>query len=267
MSILLNAEWLKDNLLDSNIVVLDIRSPREYSSAHIPNSKLVPYDKILDFNADSSYFDIAPKEKIEELLSILGVKNDSVLVICGDRGGTTASRLFWSLTYYGLKVKYLDLSFSKWMSLGYPVTDKVEAINNTDFVITQSKLDFKVDHEYVLSKLDDSGSILLDTRSPDEFNGIIAAGPKSGRIPNSKNFPWELAVGDDGYIFKTIENLSNLFEKFGITKDKEIICYCQVGERASHTFVALQLCEYNNVKIYDRSFADWSTRDNLPIEN
>ena len=266
MSILLNAEWLKDNLLDSNIVVLDIRSPREYSSAHIPNSKLVPYDKILDFNADSSYFDVAPKEKIEELLSILGVKNDSVLVICGDHGGTIASRLFWSLTYYGLKVKYLDLSFSKWMSLGYPVTDKVEAINNTDFVITQSKLDFKVDHEYVLSKLDDSGSILLDTRSPNEFNGIIAAGPKSGRIPNSKNFPWELAVGDDGYIFKTIENLNNLFEKFGITKDKEIICYCQVGERASHTFVALQLCEYNNVKIYDRSFADWSTRDNLPVE-
>ncbi|HIC84375.1 MAG TPA: hypothetical protein EYO93_03165, partial [Nitrososphaerales archaeon] len=85
MSILLNAECLKDNLLDSNVVVLDIRSPREYSSAHIPNSKLVPYDKILDFNADSSYFDIAPKEKIEELLSILGVKNDSVLVICGDR--------------------------------------------------------------------------------------------------------------------------------------------------------------------------------------
>ena len=115
MSILLNAEWLKDNLLDSNVVVLDIRSPREYSSAHIPNSRLVPYDKILDFNADSSYFDAAPKEKIEELLSILGVKNDSVLVICGDRGGATASRLFWSLTYYGLKVKYLDLSFSKWM--------------------------------------------------------------------------------------------------------------------------------------------------------
>ena len=111
------------------------------------------------------------------------------------------------------------------------------------------------------------GNIDIGNGVGEEFNGTIAAGPKSGRIPNSKNFPWEIAVGDDGYIFKNIENLNTLFEKFGITKDKEIICYCQVGERASHTFVALQICGYNNVKIYDRSFADWSTRDNLPIES
>ena len=267
MSILLDSVWLKENLNNTNFIVLDIRSPREYNSAHIPNSRLVPYDKILSFNDTTSYFDVASKEQIEELLSILGVDIDSTLVICGDRGGATASRLFWSLAYYGLSVKFLDISFSKWTSLGYPVTDKVETIDNSNFTITQSTVDFKVDHEYVLSKIDDSNSILLDTRSPEEFNGTIAAGPKSGRIPNSKNFPWEIAVGDDGYIFKNIENLNTLFEKFGITKDKEIICYCQVGERASHTFVALQICGYNNVKIYDRSFADWSTRDNLPIES
>ena len=209
---------------------------------------------------------MASKEQIEELLSILGINNESKLVICGDRGGATASRLFWSLAYYGLSVKFLDISFSKWMSLGYPVTDKVETFANSNFVINQSQLDFKVDHEYVLSKINDSSSVLVDTRSPEEFNGIIAAGPKSGRIPNSKNFPWEAAVGDDGFIFKNIEHMNSLFEESGITKDKEIICYCQVGERASHTFVALQICGYNNVKIYDRSFADWSTRDNLPIE-
>ena len=266
MSILLDSTWLKENLEDSNSVVLDIRSPREYNSAHIPNSRLVPYDKILSFTDSTSYFDLASKEQIEELLSILGINNESTLVICGDRGGATASRLFWSLAYYGLSVKFLDISFSKWMSLGYPVTDKVETFANSNFVINQSQLDFKVDHEYVLSKINDSSSVLVDTRSPEEFNGIIAAGPKSGRIPNSKNFPWEAAVGDDGFIFKNIEHMNSLFEESGITKDKEIICYCQVVERASHTFVALQICGYNNVKIYDRSFADWSTRDNLPIE-
>ena len=117
------------------------------------------------------------------------------------------------------------------------------------FVITTPVVNFKVNHEYVQSKLSDSNSILLDTRSPDEFNGVIAAGPKAGRIPGSINFPWEIGVGTDGYVFKNIEELDKIFEKYGITKDKEIICYCQVGERASHTFVALQFCNYPNVKI------------------
>ena len=81
MSILLDSTWLKENLDDSNSVVLDIRSPREYNSAHIPNSRLVPYDKILSFTDSTSYFDLASKEQIEELLSILGINNESTLCL------------------------------------------------------------------------------------------------------------------------------------------------------------------------------------------
>lgn len=260
------AEWLKDNLDDPNLIPFDIRSPREYNHAHLPRARLIPYEKILSFHENSSYFDLAPKEQIEELLCNSGITDDSNIVIYGDRGGATATRLFWSLKYYGLNVKFLDISFSKWMELGYPVSNSIETIEPTDFVLTKPIINFKVDHEYILSKLDDKNLILLDTRSPDEFTGVIAAGPKAGRIPNSKNFPWEMAIGDDGYIFKKTNDLTQIFEKHGITKDREIICYCQVGERASHTFVALKLCDYPNVKIYDRSFADWSNRDNLPIE-
>ncbi len=267
MTDLISATWLKDNIEDPNIVPFDIRSPREYVRSHLPGAHLIPYEKILSFSEDLSFFDVAPQDAIEKLLSVNGITNDSVIVVYGDKNGATATRLFWSLKYYGITVKFLDTSFSKWLQLGYPVSEEVPEIQPTDFVITTPFVNFKVNHEYVQSKLSDSNSILLDTRSPDEFNGVIAAGPKAGRIPGSINFPWEIGVGTDGYIFKNIEELDKIFEKYGITKDKEIICYCQVGERASHTFVALQFCNYPNVKIYDRSFADWSTRADLPIEN
>ena len=265
IDILVSSEWVKDHLDDDRLIFFDIRSPREYDNGHLPNSVLIPYEKILDFSPNKPFFDIADKTTIEQLLSENGVDNDTQIIVYGDKGGSTASRLFWTLLFYGADVKFLDISYSKWLDLGYPVTTEIYSPRKTTFVANENPDNFRVNSDYVLSKIQDQNTVILDTRSKEEYRGLIAAGPKAGRIPNSKNFPWENAIGINGNIFHTAEELSNIFDNYGL-QNKEIICYCQVGERASHTFLALKICGYSDVKIYDRSFADWSNNSNLPIE-
>ena len=264
-NILVSSEWVKDHLDDEHLIFFDIRSPREYNNGHLPNSVLISYEKILDFSPDTPFFDIADKTTIEQLLGENGVDNDTKIIVYGDKGGSTASRLFWTLLFYGANVNFLDISYSKWVNLGYPVTTEVYAPGKTTFIANENPDNFRVNSDYVLSKIQDQDTIILDTRSKEEYQGLIAAGPKAGRIPNSKHFPWEKAIGVDGNIFHTTEELSSIFDNYGL-QNKEIICYCQVGERASHTFLALKICGYSNVKIYDRSFADWSNNSNMPIE-
>ena len=262
--ILIPAEWLLHHLNDNNVKIFDMRSPVEYSTGHLPNAVLIHYDKIVNFDPGKPFLDIAPKERIEILLSEKGASNSSKIVIYGDRGGASASKLFWTLEYYGADVGILEISFSTWKMKGYPVTRDVTKPQPAKFVAKIEK-DYRVFAEYIASKLGKPDVVLVDTRNPEEYDGLIVSSPRPGRIPSSINLPWFEGAGMEK-LFKDKTGLEKLFEGKGITKDKEVIAYCQVGERASHTFLALRLAGYPNVKIYDRSFSEWSAREDLPVE-
>lgn len=262
--ILVPAEWVVQHLNDNSVRIFDMRSPVEYSTGHIPNALLIHYDKIVDFDPAKPFFDIAPKERIEALLSEKGVGNNSKIVIYGDRGGASASKLFWVLEFYGADVGLLEVSFSAWKMKGYPTTRDVPKPQTAKFTAKTNK-DHRVSAEYISSKLGKPNVILVDTRNPEEYKGLIASSPRPGRIPNSINLPWFEGASMEK-LFKEKNELEKLFNSKGITKDKEVIAYCQVGERASHTFLALRLAGYPNVKIYDRSFSEWSAREDLPVE-
>ena len=262
---LITQDWLLDNLNNTNVKILDIRSPIEYKLGHIPNAIFFPYEKILVFSQNQTHFEVAPKEQIANFLSEIGIRNEDSVVIYGDKGGTTATRLFWTLEMHGLSVKLLDISFSYWASQSLPTTDEVSPVHSSNFVSSFSN-NYTVDYEYVLSKVDDSNTILLDNRSPDEFSGLIAAGPRPGRIPNSVNLPWDVLCGGTDHIFQNIDSMKQILDSKNITPDKEIICYCQVGERSSHTFLGLKLLNYDKVKLYDHSYSEWSSIDTLPVE-
>jgi thiosulfate/3-mercaptopyruvate sulfurtransferase len=262
--ILVPAEWLLQHLNDVNVKIFDMRSPVEYSTGHISNAILIHYDRIVDFDPAKPFFDIAPKERIEALLSEKGVSSNTKVVIVGDRGGASASKLFWVLEYYGADVGLLEISFSSWRAKGYPVTRDIPKPQSAKFVTKMNK-DFRASAEYISSKLGKPDIVLVDTRNPEEYQGLVASSPRPGRIPSSVNLPWFEGASMER-LFKDKSDLEKLFSSKGITKDKEVIAYCQVGERASHTFLALRLAGYPNVKIYDRSFSEWSARQDLPIE-
>lgn len=262
---LVTKDWLLTHLNDTNVKILDIRSPLEYKLGHIPNAIFFPYEKIIAFSQNQTHFEVAPKEHIEKFLSEIGIHNQDNVVIYGDKGGATATRLFWTLEMHGLEIKLLEVSFSYWKSQSLPTTSEIPSMQSSSFVSSFAD-NHTVDYNYILSKLDDSNTILLDNRSPDEFSGLIAAGPRPGRIPNSINLPWDVLCGGTDYVYKNLDSMQKILDGKNITPNKEIICYCQVGERSSHTFLGLKLLNYNKVKIYDHSYSEWSSIDSLPVE-
>ena len=123
----------------------------------------------------------------------------------------------------------------------------------------------RADANYLLKKLKDPGVIILDTRSPEEYAGIVVQTRRASRIPGSINLPWDTCVGRTGELFDDPEAMGKVFEKGGITKDKEIVTYCMVGERAAHTYVALRILGYPRTKLYEKSFSEWGNSDELPV--
>ena len=257
---------LLKNIDDPDLSILDMRSPMEYSMGHLPKAQLIPYERIVDFSPGRPYLDVTSQSQIESLLSDKGVSSNSRVVVYGDKGGASAARLFWTLELYGVNVSMLDISFSAWRGLGLSLTREVPTLEKTEFRPSSRPNDFRATSDYIASRLENQDTMLIDTRSAEEFNGLIPSGQRSGRIPGSLNIPWDSGVGSDGKIFRESADLESLFKGRGLTADKEIICYCQVGERASHTFLALRLAGFPKVKIYDRSFSEWGSKLDLPVE-
>ena len=262
---LVTADWLLSHLEDQDLRILDMRNPMKYMSGHIPGSVLVPYERVVDSSPSRPYLNVASKDEIEGLLSDSGVNNESLIVVYGDLGGSAAARLFWTLELYGANVKILNIPFVAWMSRGLPVTREIIRPEPSKFVAKKGT-DLRISSEQIHAKISNTNMIIVDTRSQEEYGGTVESDHKPGRIPGSINIPWNEAVGGMDLIFKNKDNLEKVFESRGVTRDKEVVCYCHVGERSSHTFLALRVLGYPKVKIYDRSFAEWSSKLELPIE-
>ncbi|HET7344621.1 MAG TPA: rhodanese-like domain-containing protein, partial [Nitrososphaeraceae archaeon] len=153
----------------------------------------------------------------------------------------------------------------KWLEEDRPIGKDNPSYSNGNFKATEPDMNIRVFLDYVKGTLSAKDKILVDVRSPKEFTGEILAPPeyptehaqRGGHIPGAVNIPWSQAVNDDG-TFKSLAELKNLYQSKGITPDKEIIAYCRIGERSSHTwFVLKYLLGYPNVKNYDGSWTEW----------
>ena len=263
--ILVSADWLKENLSNPAVRILDARTPREYAAGHIPNAVLVGYEHFARVDDSTPYLEVLPKEEAEEAFGSLGIDNDTTVVVYGDRGGITAARVFWTLEYYGGKARLLEVGFYRWLKEGYPVTRDAPRIPRARFEASVNE-HLRVDAGALLKKLEDPDLIVLDTRSPEEYAGIVVQTRRVARIPGSINLPWDNCVGRNGELFDQPDALRKVFEERGITKDKEIVTYCMVGERAAHTYVALRILGYPHAKLYEKSFSEWGNSDDLPVE-
>jgi thiosulfate/3-mercaptopyruvate sulfurtransferase len=265
--VLVETQWVEDRLKDSNVRIaeVDYDPKANYQLGHIPGAVL--FDWKQDIN-DPVNRNVLSRQACEDLLQRDGVNNDTTLVLYGDFNNWFAAFAFWVFKYYGFKdVRMMNGGRKKWLEEDREISKDIPNYSKGNIKTTGPDDNIRVFLDEVKQALDVRDRIkMVDVRSPKEFTGEILAPPeyptehaqRGGHIPGAENIPWAQAVNDKDGTFKSADELKKLYESKGITQDKEIIAYCRIGERSSHTwFVLKYLLGYPNVKNYDGSWTEW----------
>jgi thiosulfate/3-mercaptopyruvate sulfurtransferase len=274
--VLVDTQWVGDHLKDSNVRIaeVDYDPKANYQLGHVAGAVL--FDWKQDIN-DPVFRNVLSKQACEDLLQGAGVNNDTTLVLYGDFNNWFAAFAFWVFKYYGFKdVRIMNGGRKKWLEEDKEISKDIPNYSKGDFNASDPDKNIRIFLNEVKQALDTRDRIkMIDVRSPKEFTGEILAPPeyptehaqRGGHIPGAENIPWAQAVNDKDGTFKSADELKKLYESKGITQDKEIIAYCRIGERSSHTwFVLKYLLGYPDVKNYDGSWTEWGNMIANPIE-
>src|SRR6266567_454417 len=271
--VLVDADWVEAHLNDPRVRLIEVDvNTKSYDEGHIPGAVGFNWQKELQDQVVRAPVD---KEHLEALLSNAGVSNDTTIVLYGDNNNWFAAWALWILKYYGHKdVRLLDGGRVKWLADKREITSDVPSYAPTAYKVGETNSAIRVFRDQVLSTLGREGFALVDVRSPGEYSGELLApanlpqegAQRGGHIPGAANIPWATAVRPDG-TFKSAEELRSIYGSKGVTPDKEVIAYCRIGERSSHTwFVLHYLLGYPKVRNYDGSWTEWGSLIDAPIE-
>jgi thiosulfate/3-mercaptopyruvate sulfurtransferase len=270
---LVDADWVEAHLNDPQVRLIEVDvDTNAYDQGHIPGAVGFNWKKELQ---DQVVRAPLTKEHLEELLGRAGVSNDTTIVLYGDNNNWFAAWALWILKYYGHQdVRLLDGGRVKWLADKREITTEVPSYEQATYHAAEPKTNIRALRDQVLSQIGQSNVALVDVRSPGEYSGELLApanlpqegAQRGGHIPGAANIPWGQAVREDG-TFKSADELRALYGGKGVTPDKEVIAYCRIGERSSHTwFVLNYLLGYQQVRNYDGSWTEWGSLIGVPIE-
>jgi thiosulfate/3-mercaptopyruvate sulfurtransferase len=270
---LVSTQWVADHANDPNVRIVESNEDvLLYDTGHIPGA--VKIDWVSDLN-DPLVRDYLDGKRFAQLLGNKGISPDTTVVFYGDKNNWWATYAFWVFQLFGhTNAKIMNGGRKKWEEEGRTMTKEVPSYPKTEYPAAV-RTDYKIRafREQVLKHIQEGGA-LVDVRSPGEYKGELLHMPdypqegavRGGHIPGAKSVPWARAVKEDG-TFKSVEDLKALYEGEGITPDKNVVAYCRIGERSSHTwFVLTYLLGYPSVRNYDGSWTEWGNSVGVPIE-
>jgi thiosulfate/3-mercaptopyruvate sulfurtransferase len=269
---LVTTGWLAEHLQDPNLVVVE--SDEDillYDTGHIPGAVRVDWHTELNDPVTRDYVD---GEKFAELMRAKGIGRESTVVFYGDKSNWWAAYALWVFSLFGHPdLRLLDGGRAKWMAEGRPMTTEETTRPSTDYpVVTRDDSAIRAFRDQVIDHL---GRPLVDVRSPDEFSGRLLHMPnypqegamRGGHIPGARSMPWARAANEDG-TFKSRSDLEAIYHgELGLAPTDDVVVYCRIGERSSHTWFALRhLLGFETVRNYDGSWTEWGNSVRVPIE-
>ena len=269
---LVETDWLEAHLNDENVRVIEVdEDTSAYDKGHISGAVGWNWNSDLHTKVGRDY---VSRAELSELLSRASVGDDTTVVLYGGNNNWFAAYAYWILKLRGFdNVKLVNGGRKKWELESRELTQDVPSYQPTGITLTAPERDeIRALRDQVLSKLADA--TFVDVRSPEEFRGEKLApdhlpqeqAQVPGHIPGAANVPWAKAANEDG-TFKSADELLALYEAEGVSDDREIIAYCRIGERSSHTWFALtELLGYTNVKNYDGSWTEYGSLVGAPVD-
>lgn len=273
--VLVSTDWVLEHHNDANLRLVEVNEDiLLYDTGHIPGALKIDWQG--DFWQPDIRDFIEPRE-FAQLMSRLGISGDTTVVLYGDKNNWWASYAFWFMTYNGHKdLKIMNGGRAKWVAENKPLTTDQPSISPSTYPLSYRDESIRAYRDEVLKhllKVKDNKGALVDVRSLPEFTGERTHMPdypqenvlRAGHIPGAKSIPWAQAANADG-TFKSFDELTALYGNKGVTGDKEVIAYCRIAERSSHTwFVLKYLLGYPQVKNYDGSWTEWGNIVGMPI--
>lgn len=274
--VLVSTDWVLEHHQDANLRLLEVdEDVLLYSQGHISGALKLDWHTELQ-RADVR--DFITEEGFESLMAEKGVSNDTTVVLYGDKSNWWAAYAFWFFKYNGHDSVFLmNGGRQKWIAEGKPLSEDKPEVAQGSYEVSyrdQSIRAYASDVLQHIIKVKDGKGAMVDVRSPQEYSGEKLHMPdypqegalRGGHVVGAQNIPWAQAVEEDG-TFKSAEALRALYESKGVTANKEIIAYCRIAERSSHSwFVLKHLLGYPNVRNYDGSWTEWGNMVGAPME-
>ncbi|HEY8914539.1 sulfurtransferase [Lacisediminihabitans sp.] len=268
---LVSTEWLQARLGTPGLVVVESdEDVLLYETGHIPGSVKIDWHTDLNDPVERDYIN---GEQFAKLVGSKGIARDTTVVIYGDKNNWWAAYALWVFTLFGHEdVRLLDGGRAKWEAEGRDYTTDAPAIAPVDYpVVERDDAAIRAFKDDVLAHF---GRPLIDVRSVEEYTGQRTTMPaypeegalRAGHIPTAQNVPWAKAVAEDGG-FKPLAELNSIYrDGAGLRDGDDVIAYCRIGERSSHTwFVLTHLLGFEGVRNYDGSWTEWGSAVRVPI--
>ena len=265
-----STDWLEANLEDSLLVILHYGMKTEFEKEHIPGARYVTIWDLVVKNEQGIKHEFPDEQKLEQALRLLGLNNNSKIIICYEDGNAIpwAARLFVTLDYAGLgnRAAMLNGGLKAWKEEGRPVTQSVTAFTEGKVDI-KLKEDVRISKDEVLSMLHREDVVIVDARPEERYYGISEDknAIRQGHIEGAVNIPFfSLTLDDSTHMFRAQEDLRQQFANHNASPESLIIAYCGTGVWASPVYFAARLLGYR-VRFYDGSFQEWGSDESLPI--
>lgn len=274
--VLVSTDWVAQHHNDPNVRLVEVNEDiLLYDTGHIPGAVKLDWQLDLWHPVER---DFIGTQEVQALLSKLGIKPDDQIILYGDKSNWWASYAYWFLSYSGVKnLKIMNGGRQKWIAEGRELTTDTPTYPASQYPTLTRDDSLRAYRDEVKAHLQgvkEGKNALVDVRSPDEFSGKVTHMPnypqegvlRGGHIPGARSIPWAKATNEDG-TFKSADELKALYEGEGVTPDKDVIAYCRIAERSSHSwFVLRELLGYPKVRNYDGSWTEWGNAVGLPIE-